>query len=213
MLQAMSETVTQDPTFSFTTGDAAVAGGAGGAVVGALATLFRDKPSLKKALRNSAIGAAAGAAIGAGGRKGAELIKEKVTVDGSTSQSGATEELPIPKPDTAASPKPDRSMDLRLAALSGLLPGVGPALHGGLANLNSTSTLNDAAGNIGQSAASAGASLIGPSLVMRNQLRKAIAAAGQGQIRPLSGKARLAMPLLSILGATGAAAAGNKLRE
>jgi len=212
----MSETVTNDPTFNFTTGEAAAAGGAGGAVVGALATLLREKPSLKKALKNSAIGAAAGAALGAGGREAAEFVKEKTTVDGSTSQSGATEDLTIPKADAVVSPpaaKPDKSMDLRLAAISGLLPGVGPALHGGLANLNSTSTLNDAAGNIGQAAASAGASLIGPSLVMHNQLNKGMQAAQEGRIRPMSGKARLLMPLLSILGATGAAAAGNKLRE
>ena len=46
-------------------GEAAAIGAGGGAVVGALASLFRDKPGLKRFLLDAATGAAGGAASSA----------------------------------------------------------------------------------------------------------------------------------------------------
>ena len=187
-------------------GQSTAIGAAGGGIVGALTTLFQENPSIRKALKNTAVGVAGGAVLGATS-EAAGLMDKKVTVEGSSGQTGMTEEIPGP-PDPSPQAEPgNKAMSPIIAALSGLAPGVGPAIHGAVANIE-----EGPGAAIGQSALSGAASLTGPTLVAHNQLLKATEAAKHGHLRPMSGKARIAMPLLSILGATGAAVAGNELR-
>ena len=98
-----------------------------------------------------------------------------------------------------AAPSPDKpgGMNLNLAALSGIFPGIGPGLHGGLTE------------GAGQAVGSAAASVAGPYAILGHAMSKANQA---GQTK-LPGKAYALSTLASILGATGAAYAGNKIRE
>lgn len=203
ILRPMSELHKESSTY----GESASIGAGGGAAVGALATLLQENPSLLKALKNATLGALTGAAVGAGVRGGRDLLTEKVKVEGSTSEAGPLEEIPAPAAEEAPGKEPTR-MSLPIAALTGLAPGIAPAIHGAVATKD-----DNFLPSLGQTGASAAASLAGPTLVARNQLLKGIEAAQQGRIRPMSGRARLAMPLTAILGATGAAAAGNALRD
>lgn len=91
-------------------------------------------------------------------------------------------------------PDPDK-MNLALAALTGVLPGVGPTVHGAVSQ------------GVGQGVASGAASVAGPLAIGLPALLKARATGGQ--VSPLTHRAAL---LSSILGATGAAFAGNRLR-
>jgi hypothetical protein len=91
-------------------------------------------------------------------------------------------------------------MGLGTAALSGILPGIGPAIHGG------------ATAGPGQALASGGASLaaaMAPLWKFRNleldQLSPEV-------MKSLTTRGRMAVPL-SVLAAMGAAIAGNKMRE
>lgn len=167
-------------------------GAGAGATVGALATLLSERPSLKKALRNALIGGAGGAAIGGG---------LHALHAGEDDQVAPSESAPPASP-----PAPDKGMNLGHAALSGLAPGLGPAIHGGITQ--------DWKQSLGSGAASLGAFQAGVSL---GNTRK-VPQPGNPEklVRVLKGVSRkrhLAAALASMLGATGAAAIGNKLRE
>lgn len=95
-----------------------------------------------------------------------------------------------------AVPGNPREMNLALSALSGVLPGVGPAIHGGVSQ------------GVGQGLASGAASIAGPLAVLAPAIMKARASGGK-----ISNKTRGLASVASILGATGAAYAGNRLRE
>jgi hypothetical protein len=96
---------------------------------------------------------------------------------------------------TLPTSKEPEGMNLALAALTGMLPGIAPAIHGGVSE------------GLGQGLASGGASLAGSSAVIIPALLKA-----QGAPIPKTSMVRPAALLASILGATGAAYAGNRLR-
>jgi len=180
-----------------TLGQATAVGAGGGAAVAALATLFSEKPSLKKAVRNILIGGAGGAAIGGGAHAlGDAADTPKVAPSASAPPASTAKDT---SPGSAKDTK--GSMSLPMAAMSGLVPGVGPAIHGGLTE------------GAGQALASGAASVVGPAVVMDGQLRKIDAAAELGIRRGVSGKATALSALLGVLGATGAAAVGNKFRE
>lgn len=87
-----------------------------------------------------------------------------------------------------------KEMNLALAALSGMLPGVGPAIHGGVSQ------------GVGQGVGSSVASIL-PALGVGAHAAMKI----QGGGTPSKYTAPLAM-LASVLGATGAAYAGNRMR-
>lgn len=89
-----------------------------------------------------------------------------------------------------------RQMNLGIAALSGMLPGVGPAIHGGISQ-GWEQGLASGAGSVGGSLAVALPALIKAKGVAENL---------PASTRPLAA-------LASILGATGAAYAGNRMRE
>jgi hypothetical protein len=162
-----------------TSGEAMAAGAAGGTMVGLLATLFAERPSLKKAVRNAVIGGAGGAMIGGGvNALGGASTKRQVA---------PANQAP------SAPPKDPGKMSLGLAALSGIVPGVGPALHGGVSQ------------GLGQAAASGGASLAGAMGVLYPYRNADLANIPKG----ISRKAMLA----SAIGALGAGYIGNSMRE
>tara|TARA_R110002110_G_scaffold8326_2_gene41814 strand:- start:1031 stop:1603 length:573 start_codon:yes stop_codon:yes gene_type:complete len=186
-----------EPTKSASSiGQAAAAGAGGGAILGALATLFSENPSLKKAVRNTLVGATGGAAIGTGVRALGEMEGDLTPEAPALARVTAPAYTP-----SAALDDPRQGMSLPLAALSGLLPGVGPAAHG----LVSEGPL--------QGLASGAASVAGPTALYLPQLNKSWKAALNGVLRPLPKNIHRYSTLLAILGATGAAAAGNYLRE
>ena len=147
-------------------GQAAGVGAGTGAAAGALATLISKKPSLKVLLRNMLIGGAGGAAIGSGVH----------ALGNAGTQVAPSDEAPPASPEAPPAPEKDK-MNLGVAAATGLLPGIGPAIHGGVH------------GGGGQAAIS-GLSSVVPSAPFL--------AGG-------STKGRIIGSLLSALGATGAA--------
>jgi hypothetical protein len=93
------------------------------------------------------------------------------------------------------SPRNPKEMNLALAALSGMLPGVGPAMHGGVSQ------------GVGKGVGSSVASIL-PAMGVGATAAMKI----QGGGTPSKYTAPLAM-LASVLGSTGAAYAGNRMRE
>ena len=152
-------------------GRAAGLGAGGGALAGALATIFAKKPNLRTLLRNVLIGGAGGAVLGSGVH----------ALGNAGTQVAPSEDVPPadpPPPDPSPS---DPKMRLGTAAVSGLIPGIGPAVHGALT------------GGPGQAALSGLASLAPSAPLMARGGNRGLAAG----------------LLLSSLGATGAAAYGN----
>lgn len=95
----------------------AAVGGGVGVAGGLLATLLRNKPSIKKGLINMFIGGAGGAAVGGGAAAFGELANK-------------AEPAVKPEASTPAAPSAPKSMDTGRATLSGLAPIVGPAVDG-----------------------------------------------------------------------------------
>lgn len=87
----------------------AMRGAGAGAVVGLLTTLFKEKPTIKDALKRTLIGGGLGAATGVG--------------LGAMNKNPTAPEAPIA---TDAKPK----LGVGTAALSGIFPGLGPAVMG-----------------------------------------------------------------------------------
>ena len=159
--------------------------GAGvGALGGGLVTLLRDNPSLLKALRNSLAGAAGGAAVGAG-------------VHGARNRQSSPKSpaapAPAEPPKAEPAPDPPRQMNLGAAALSGLIPIVGPTAHG-------------AAVGGAQQALGSGLLSTAPAALVHSLAQTSSPMQQSGRTAALS-------LLASALGATGAAHLGNKSRE
>ena len=91
------------------TADNAMRGAGAGAIVGLLTTLFREKPTIKDALKHTLIGGGVGAATGVG----LGALNKKETA---------------PTASTAPDAKP--KLGVGTAALSGIFPGLGPAVMG-----------------------------------------------------------------------------------
>jgi hypothetical protein len=179
---------------------AAGAGAGGGAVVGALATVFDENPNLKQLVKNVLLGTAGGAAIGGG-----------VGVWAQAGSPPRVEERRQPSNDASPSP-----MSLPIAAVSGILPGIGPAAHA-IANDPSLAGVGQAAGS-GLASLTAATATGLPAWMKANSIAKtsgpfpnAEAAYRAGAIVPL--KKQLAAGGASMLAALGAAVLGNKLQE
>jgi ATP-grasp domain, R2K clade family 2 len=169
-------------------GKSLAVGAGGGAAVGVLTSLFEENPSLRETLRQALIGSVGGAAIGGG-----------VHALGRSSAPEAGSQPVISSP-TVPAATPKEGMSLPIAALSGMIPGIGPAVHGAMA-----------AGPM-QAAGSAAASFLPAMAVSYPAFKRVAAAAEAGQKIPMPGRVRAIAALASILGATGAAHAGNTLR-
>ncbi len=102
----------------------AAVGGGVGALGGLLTTLLKEKPTLKKGLKNILIGSTSGAAIGGG-----TMALKKIS-EGNKQPEG--EKAPEPTVAQAEAPtkKAPKSMDMMSAAKHGLLPIAGPAIQG-----------------------------------------------------------------------------------
>jgi len=89
--------------------DDAMRGAGAGAIVGLLTTLFREKPTIKDALKHTLIGGGVGAATGVG-----------------LSAMNKKETAPAAPAEVDAKPK----LGVGTAALAGIFPGLGPAVMG-----------------------------------------------------------------------------------
>lgn len=174
-------------------GGAMAIGGGGGALVGALATLLEEKPTLRQALHNALVGAVGGAAIGG--------AVKSMDSDTPAPAAPAAPQAVAEAPKAVEKPSDPTQMSLPIAALSGIVPGVGPAIHGGVSQ------------GAGQAVASGLASFLPSAAIAIPAHKRMLEAAEKGIHAPVSGKVRLAMGLAAILGSVGAAAGGNKLRE
>lgn len=160
-------------------------GAGGGALVGALATLFDENPDARELVKNTLIGGGAGAL--AGGSLHAM----------SGSDGGEPTPTPSAPPDSAIGG--GNQMSLPISAVSGVIPGIGPAAHSIAAN-------PDLSG-VGQAVGSGVASLGGARLAIGDAAERAKAMGTH-----IPGKTQALGFGASILAALGAAAVGNKLR-
>lgn len=167
-------------------GTSVAAGAGGGAVVGALSSLLRSNPSLREALQSALVGGIGGAAIGGGIHAMGRTSSPAVTAPDSVSRTPSGES--------------QGAMSLPLAAIAGMVPGLGPAIHGAVS------------AGPAQAAGSAAASILPAMAVTYPSFRRSMEAAAAGVKTPVSGRTRIVAALASILGATGAAHVGNKLR-
>jgi len=169
---------------ALTIGQGAGVGATVGGAAGALKTLFSEDKSLREWAKNIAIGGAAGGVIGGGVKAIDEIEPEITTSSWSTEQAKpkATTAAPTGKSD-------DDKMSLPIAALSGIVPGLGPGIHG-IASQGLMQGLGSAT-----------------SSVVPAQAAYMLAS------NPTGSKARAIVTLLSSLGSVGAAHAGNKMRE
>lgn len=139
---------------------------------GTLAALLEENPTLKSVLKSALIGGASGAAIGGGVH---------------ALSGGSSPAPPSPREDSD-------TMNLPLAAVSGIVPGIGPAVHGALSQGKDQAIMSGLA------------SVAGPAAMVP------VTMGLMSKQSPHAGKMGPISALLSILGATGAAAYGNQQR-